>query len=133
MLQLLAIIAEAVPAVTTDSSAPLGWATALTGGSATAILGWYAWYTTTKTIPNLVDSFRAEMKAERDQHGEEMRAANDRHAEEMRAANERQVAEKNWHLTAFREELKEERSARKESTSQIVTALASLTDSVKKT
>ncbi len=118
MMNIFALLADTIAP---DNTGAIGWATALTGGSATAILGWYAWYTTTKTIPGLVESFREEMKAERDQHGEE-----------TRAANERQVQEKNWHLTAFREELKEERTARKEATNQIVTALTSLTDSVKK-
>lgn len=33
--------------------------------TATAILGWYAWYTASKTIPNLMSDFRAELAARR--------------------------------------------------------------------
>ena len=36
--------------------------------TATAILGWYAWHTASKTLPQLVASFRAELAAERTQH-----------------------------------------------------------------
>src|SRR5437868_4399235 len=36
--------------------------------TATAILGWYAWHTATRTIPKLVDSFRRELSAERAEH-----------------------------------------------------------------
>lgn len=35
--------------------------------SSTAILGWYAWHTASKTIPGLVRSFREELAAERRQ------------------------------------------------------------------
>lgn len=33
--------------------------------TATAILGWYAWHTASRTIPGLVRAFRDEMAAER--------------------------------------------------------------------
>jgi hypothetical protein len=33
--------------------------------TATAILGWYAWHTASKTIPGLVRAFRDEMAASR--------------------------------------------------------------------
>lgn len=36
--------------------------------TATAILGWYAWHTATRTIPQLVDDFRTELAAQRKQH-----------------------------------------------------------------
>src|SRR5436190_1448285 len=36
--------------------------------SATAILGWYAWHTATKTLPMLVENFRAELTTERMQN-----------------------------------------------------------------
>ncbi|HZZ27159.1 MAG TPA: hypothetical protein VFE46_04055 [Pirellulales bacterium] len=36
--------------------------------TATAILGWYTWYTATKTIPQLVHHFRNELAAERGEH-----------------------------------------------------------------
>ena len=36
--------------------------------TATAILGWYAWFTATRTIPQLVESFRHELATERSQH-----------------------------------------------------------------
>lgn len=39
--------------------------------TATAILGWYAWHTASRTIPNLVNDFRAEMQLERKTHGDE--------------------------------------------------------------
>lgn len=34
---------------------------------ATAILGWYAWHTTTKTIPEMVRDHREDIKQEREQ------------------------------------------------------------------
>ena len=36
--------------------------------TATAILGWYAWHTATKAIPDLVENFRRELATERGQH-----------------------------------------------------------------
>src|SRR5262245_57249775 len=36
--------------------------------TATAILGWYAWHTATRTIPRLVESFRRELATERMLH-----------------------------------------------------------------
>ena len=36
--------------------------------TATAILGWYAWHTATRTIPQLVENFRRELATERSQH-----------------------------------------------------------------
>lgn len=33
--------------------------------TSTAILGWYAWHTQTRTIPKMLDDYRAEMAAER--------------------------------------------------------------------
>lgn len=35
--------------------------------SSSAILGWYAWHTASRTIPGLVRSFREELAAERQQ------------------------------------------------------------------
>jgi hypothetical protein len=36
--------------------------------TSTAILGWYAWHTATKTLPQLVENFRAELATERSQN-----------------------------------------------------------------
>jgi len=36
--------------------------------TATAMLGWYAWHTAAHTIPELVESFRDELAAERSTH-----------------------------------------------------------------
>jgi hypothetical protein len=36
--------------------------------TATAMLGWYAWHTVARTIPELVANFRAELAAERAGH-----------------------------------------------------------------
>src|SRR3954471_7281000 len=36
--------------------------------TATAILGWYAWHTATRTLPQLVEHFRRELAAERALH-----------------------------------------------------------------
>lgn len=36
--------------------------------TATAILGWYAWHTATRAIPQLVADFRSEMSLERSQN-----------------------------------------------------------------
>jgi hypothetical protein len=39
--------------------------------TATAILGWYAWHTATRAIPQLVADFRREMALERSQNHED--------------------------------------------------------------
>lgn len=39
--------------------------------TATAILGWYAWHTASRTLPHLVAEFRAEMAAARQECREE--------------------------------------------------------------
>jgi hypothetical protein len=36
--------------------------------TATAMLGWYAWHTVARTIPEIVTAFRAELAAERAEH-----------------------------------------------------------------
>ena len=36
--------------------------------TATAMLGWYAWHTVARTIPELVTNFRVELAAERSDH-----------------------------------------------------------------
>ncbi len=36
--------------------------------TATAMLGWYAWHTVARTIPEIVTAFRAELAAERASH-----------------------------------------------------------------
>jgi hypothetical protein len=36
--------------------------------TSTTILGWYAWHTATKTLPQLVENFRAELATERSQN-----------------------------------------------------------------
>jgi hypothetical protein len=36
--------------------------------TATAMLGWYAWHTVARTIPQIVTAFRAELAAERASH-----------------------------------------------------------------
>jgi hypothetical protein len=36
--------------------------------TATAMLGWYAWHTVARTIPEIVAAFRAELAAERSDH-----------------------------------------------------------------
>jgi len=43
--------------------------------SATAILGWYAWHTTTYTIPNIVKDFREELRESRSQFFQELKEA----------------------------------------------------------
>lgn len=45
---------------------PIDWPMEAIGNvTATAMLGWYAWHTATKTIPVLVQNFREELAAER--------------------------------------------------------------------
>jgi hypothetical protein len=52
--------------------------------TATAVLGWFAWHTATKTLPQLVENFRRELAAERAQH----RADRDAFLREMAAQRE---------------------------------------------
>jgi len=54
--------------------------------TATSILGWYAWHTTTVTIPNLVSAFRDELAAIRRDFGVERDAL---HAELAAERNQR--------------------------------------------
>ena len=42
----------------------MGWPD-LGNVTATAVLGWYAWHTATRTIPSLIENFREEMAAAR--------------------------------------------------------------------
>jgi len=42
--------------------------------TATAILGWYAWHTQTKTIPKLTDDFRNAVEKQRDDFRAELAA-----------------------------------------------------------
>jgi len=62
-LLLLPLAATSLLALTTDP--PISGLSNLT---ATAILGWYAWQTATRTVPQLVADFRAELAAARDDH-----------------------------------------------------------------
>jgi hypothetical protein len=62
-LLLLPLAATTLLALTTDP--PISGLSNLT---ATAILGWYAWQTATRTVPQLVADFRAELAATRDDH-----------------------------------------------------------------
>ena len=39
--------------------------------TATGVLGWYAWYTASRTIPALVQAFREEMQALRNERRDE--------------------------------------------------------------
>ena len=40
--------------------------------TATAILGWYAWHTQTRTIPKMQDDFRSAIEKQRDDFREEL-------------------------------------------------------------
>lgn len=70
--------------------------------TATGILGWYAWYTASKSIPRLVQQFRDELTAARTD------------ARELREA--------------FRSELAAEREARRDDRAAHEAALGALTD-----
>jgi hypothetical protein len=61
----LAFASLAVPTLGLFAQLPLPEVGNLT---ATAMLGWYAWHTVARTIPELVASFRAELAAERADH-----------------------------------------------------------------
>jgi hypothetical protein len=63
MKLLIPLVATSLLALATDP--PISGLSNLT---ATAILGWYAWQTATRTVPQLVADFRAELAAARDDH-----------------------------------------------------------------
>jgi hypothetical protein len=42
--------------------------------TATAILGWYAWHTASRTIPGLIKNFRDDVRTERAEHLAELLA-----------------------------------------------------------
>ena len=90
----------AVVAVTADP--PFAQLSNLT---ATAILGWYAWHTATRAIPQLMENFRHELATERSQH----RTDRD----------------------AFLYEMTEQRVQRHNDTTAIVLAVNELTSSIK--
>lgn len=46
----------------------------LSNMTATAILGWYAWHTASRTIPDLIENFRDELAAERQQRRQDSKA-----------------------------------------------------------
>jgi len=75
--------------------------------TATAILGWYAWHTASRTIPELLRDFRNEIAAGR--------------------------AEFRAELEAFRQELAAERRERHEDHQAIVEALHELSERLKAT
>ncbi len=88
----------AVLAITGDS--PLSELGNLT---ATAILGWYAWHTSTSTIPQLVDDFRGELATERAQQRADREAFLHEMAEErmQRHADNLAVVQAMEHLAAL--------------------------------
>ncbi len=61
--------------------------------TATAILGWYAWHTASRTIPVLVNGFREEMAAERIAHRADREALLKEmaHAREMQREDNRAI------------------------------------------
>lgn len=71
------------------------WGPTITGYGSTGFAIWYAWYVTTKVIPDLVKQFRDEMQLERDYNQKnvdklwvELRADNMRHIEAMNKMTE---------------------------------------------
>lgn len=52
--------------------------------TATTVLGWYAWHTSTKTLPSLIESFREEMAANRYEYRSERDAMRGELASERR-------------------------------------------------
>jgi hypothetical protein len=59
--------------------------------TSTAILGWYAWHTTTRSIPQLVADFRNELAAERTQRHTDTAAI-------LQAIHELQLCLTNFHV-----------------------------------
>lgn len=100
-LLLAPLLATSLLALTTDP--PISGVSNLT---ATAILGWYAWQTATRTVPQLVADFRAELAAARDDHRRER--------------------------DAFFVEMSRERSARHTDNSAIIQAVHDLTASIER-
>lgn len=86
--------------------------------SATAILGWYAWHTAARTIPELVRAFRDESAAQRALLVAERNTGRD-DLETLRAEH---LAERR----ALREELAAERTQRHADQQAIVAALEQL-------
>ncbi|MEZ6069389.1 MAG: hypothetical protein R3C10_03750 [Pirellulales bacterium] len=73
--------------------------------TATAILGWYAWHTASRTIPGLIRDFRDDVRTERAEH----------------------LAE----LVAFREEMASEREQRHRDHMVIVDVLGALSSQLR--
>ena len=74
------MVRAAAPIFWSDPWQPLGEASAVLpmqdigNLTATAILGWYAWHTASRTIPQLIMDFRQEMAAQRELYREETSA-----------------------------------------------------------
>jgi hypothetical protein len=60
--------------------------------TSTAVLGWYAWHTATRTVPGLVKDFRDEMSAARLELRDERLAFYDQLREERRLRHDDSVA-----------------------------------------
>lgn len=67
--------------------------------TATAILGWYAWHTAARVIPNLVADFRQEVSAQRQEYERERQT----YRMEMMAEREERHADNQQLATALHE------------------------------
>ncbi len=67
--------------------------------TATGILGWYAWHTATRTVPQLVEDFRLELGAGREEH----RADRDLFLREMAAQRAQSHADRTATVAALGE------------------------------
>jgi hypothetical protein len=69
--------------------------------TATAVLGWYAWHTATRTLPQLIENFRRELAAERALH----RSDRDCFLRELAAER----AQRQQHFSDLRESIEQNR------------------------
>lgn len=78
----------ALAAIIADAELPKLPAIDFGNMTATAILGWYAWHTTTRTIPQLVSEFRHELQEVRETFRQEMQSERETHRAEVQHLRE---------------------------------------------
>ncbi len=80
--------------------------------TATAILGWYAWHTTTRTIPQIVADFRHEQQELRETFRQELEIQRAGHETEMQRQRDSHRLDMDRERETRRQEIQELRVAR---------------------
>lgn len=85
ILSMLCVLGVSAWALLGEAEIPAGWANSATTVANMGFLGWFAWYTTTRTLPKMAEDFRAAL--------DKQQAASDRMLTEFRQDCDRRQAE----------------------------------------